>query len=284
MCSKTARIFLPRLTLNCRKTIIENVEKCPFATIPARAGFSQRRSTLIHIGRFLPMAKKMTVDGNTAVSHVAYAFSDVAAIYPITPSSPMAEVADEWAAHGRKNLFGQTVRITEMQSEAGAAGAVHGSLAGRCADHHVHRVSGPAADDPQHVQDRRRAAALRVPRLAPARWRTTRCPSSATTPTSWPAARPALRCWPPTPFRRPWTWRWSPTCPPSRASVPFLHFFDGFRTSHEIQKIDAHRLRRDRQAGRLGQGRRASAPAALNPEHPPSARHRAEPRHLLPGP
>ena len=68
------------------------------------------------------MAKKMTVDGNTAVSHVAYAFSEVAAIYPITPSSPMAEVADDWAAHDRKNLFGQTVRIAEMQSEAGAAG------------------------------------------------------------------------------------------------------------------------------------------------------------------
>ena len=74
------------------------------------------------------MSIKLTIDGNTAVSHVAYAFSDVAAIYPITPSSPMAEVADEWAAHDRKNLFGQTVRIAEMQSEAGAAGAVHGSL------------------------------------------------------------------------------------------------------------------------------------------------------------
>ncbi|HCY50240.1 MAG TPA: hypothetical protein DHU79_08275, partial [Clostridiales bacterium] len=73
------------------------------------------------------MAKK-TIDGNTAASHVAYAFSDVAAIYPITPSSPMAEVADEWSAQGRKNLFGQTIRIAEMESEAGAAGAVHGSL------------------------------------------------------------------------------------------------------------------------------------------------------------
>ena len=64
------------------------------------------------------MATKMTVDGNTAVSHVAYAFSDVAAIYPITPSSPMAEVVDEWAARGTKNLFGQTVHVSEMQSEA----------------------------------------------------------------------------------------------------------------------------------------------------------------------
>ena len=72
--------------------------------------------------------KKLTIDGNTAASHVAYAFSEVAAIYPITPSSPMAEVADEWSATGRENMFGQKLRLAEMQSEAGAAGAVHGSL------------------------------------------------------------------------------------------------------------------------------------------------------------
>jgi pyruvate-ferredoxin/flavodoxin oxidoreductase len=75
------------------------------------------------------MANKVTIDGNTAAAHVAYAFSDVAAIYPITPSSPMAEGIDEWSAKGRKNLFGQTVKVAEMQSEAGAAGALHGSLA-----------------------------------------------------------------------------------------------------------------------------------------------------------
>ena len=69
------------------------------------------------------MATKLTIDGNTAASHIAYAFSDVAAIYPITPSSPMAEVGDDWAAHGRKNLFGQVMKVVEMQSEAGAAGA-----------------------------------------------------------------------------------------------------------------------------------------------------------------
>lgn len=72
--------------------------------------------------------KKLTIDGNTAASHVAYAFSEVAAIYPITPSSPMAEVADEWATAGRTNMWGQKVKIAEMQSEGGAAGAVHGSL------------------------------------------------------------------------------------------------------------------------------------------------------------
>ena len=70
-----------------------------------------------------------SMDGNNAAAHVAYAFTDVAAIYPITPSSPMAEYADEWSAHGRKNIFGQEVKVVELQSEAGAAGAVHGSLA-----------------------------------------------------------------------------------------------------------------------------------------------------------
>ena len=74
------------------------------------------------------MSKKMTIDGNTAASYVAYAFSEVAAIYPITPSSPMAEYADEWSAQGVKNMFGQPLKLAEMQSEAGAAGAVHGSL------------------------------------------------------------------------------------------------------------------------------------------------------------
>lgn len=71
---------------------------------------------------------KITTDGNGAASHVAYHYTDVAAIYPITPSSTMAENVDEWAAKGRKNIFGQVVRVTEMQSEGGAAGAVHGSL------------------------------------------------------------------------------------------------------------------------------------------------------------
>ena len=75
------------------------------------------------------MVRKMkSMDGNNAAAHVSYAYSDVAAIYPITPSSVMAEATDEWATQGRKNIFGQTVKVAEMQSEAGAAGAVHGSL------------------------------------------------------------------------------------------------------------------------------------------------------------
>ena len=77
------------------------------------------------------MSKQMkTMDGNTAAAYISYAFTDVAAIYPITPSSPMAEHVDEMAAHGHKNLFGQPVRLVELQSEGGAAGAVHGSLQG----------------------------------------------------------------------------------------------------------------------------------------------------------
>jgi pyruvate-ferredoxin/flavodoxin oxidoreductase len=74
-------------------------------------------------------AKMKTIDGNTAAAHVAYAFSDASAIYPITPSSPIGEICDEWAAEGRLNLFGQPVLVRQLQSEAGAAAAVHGSLA-----------------------------------------------------------------------------------------------------------------------------------------------------------
>ena len=72
--------------------------------------------------------KKITMDGNNAAAHVSYAFTEVAGIYPITPSSVMAEVTDKWSSEGRKNIFGQEVKVCEMQSEAGAAGTVHGSL------------------------------------------------------------------------------------------------------------------------------------------------------------
>ena len=75
------------------------------------------------------MARLQTMDGNQAAAYASYAFTEVATIYPITPSSPMAELVDEWSAHGKKNMFGQEVKVVEMQSEAGAAGAMHGSLA-----------------------------------------------------------------------------------------------------------------------------------------------------------
>ena len=90
---------------------------------------------------------KKTMDGNTAAAHVAYAFSEVSAIYPITPSSVMAEVIDKWASEGRKNLFGEKVRVVEMQSEGGAAGAVHGSLNAGAFDQHLYSISGSSSDD-----------------------------------------------------------------------------------------------------------------------------------------
>ena len=78
-------------------------------------------------GKKIMSKKYLSMDGNTAAAHVAYAFSEVASIYPITPSSPMAENAETWAAQGKKNIFGSAVNVIEMQSEAGAAGAVHGA-------------------------------------------------------------------------------------------------------------------------------------------------------------
>ena len=85
-------------------------------------------TNILFINKMAKEKKFITCDGNTAAAHVSYMFTEVAAIYPITPSSPMAEHVDEWAAKGRKNLFGQRVSIQEMESEAGAAGALHGSL------------------------------------------------------------------------------------------------------------------------------------------------------------
>ena len=91
--------------------------------------------------------KKMTIDGNTAASHVAYAFSEVAAIYPITPSSPMAESADEWATAKRTNMWGQKLKIAGRRRGGRRS---RFPLRGR-SHHYLHRVSGPFADDPQHV-------------------------------------------------------------------------------------------------------------------------------------
>lgn len=97
-----------------------------------------------------------TMDGNTAAAHVSYCFTEVAGIYPITPSSPMAELVDDWAANGRKNMFGRPVKVVEMQSEGGAAGMLHGGHAARLfaggrADDDIHGFAGPFTDDPESV-------------------------------------------------------------------------------------------------------------------------------------
>ena len=181
--------------------------------------------------------RKMTVNGNFAAAHVAYAFSDVAAIYPITPSSDMGEFCDEWAAHGKKNIFGQPVRVVEMQSEAGAAGAVHGSLVGGALTStftasqglllmipNMYKIAGELLPGVFHVSARTVAThALSIfgdhSDVMAARQTGFAMLSSGSVQEVMDLALVAHLA-------------------AIKSSVPFLHFFDGFRTSHEYQKID----------------------------------------------
>ena len=212
------------------------------------------------------MAKKMTVDGNTAVSHVAYAFSEVAAIYPITPSSPMAEVADDWAAHDRKNLFGQTVRIAEMQSEAGAAGAVHGSLkAGALTTTftasqglllmipNMYKIAGELLPCVFHVSAR--ALAYHALSIFGDHSDVMACRQTGFAMLASNSVQEAEDM------------ALVAHVATLKSSVPFLHFFDGFRTSHEIQKIDE--IAYEDMAKLLPVEKVAEFRArALNPDHP----------------
>ncbi|NLI53522.1 MAG: pyruvate:ferredoxin (flavodoxin) oxidoreductase [Clostridiales bacterium] len=212
------------------------------------------------------MAKTMTIDGNTAASHVAYAFSDVAAIYPITPSSPMAEVADDWSANGRTNLFGQQVRVAEMQSEGGAAGAVHGSLkAGALTTTftasqglllmitNMYKISGELLPGVFHVSARALAAhSLSIfgdhSDVMSCRQTGFAMLASASVQEVMDLALVAHLS-------------------AIKSSVPFLHFFDGFRTSHEVQKIEAIDYE---DMGKLldYEAVKKFRARALNPEHP----------------
>jgi pyruvate-ferredoxin/flavodoxin oxidoreductase len=178
-----------------------------------------------------------SVDGNTAAAHVAYAFSDVAAIYPITPSSPMGEVVDEWAAEGRKNIFGQTLKVQEMQSEGGAAGAVHGALStgAFCSTYtasqglllmipNMYKISGELMPAVFHVSARAIAGqALSIfgdhQDVMAARATGFAMIASGSIQEINDLALVAHLS-------------------TIRAGVPFVHFFDGFRSSHEIQKIE----------------------------------------------
>ena len=212
------------------------------------------------------MAKKMTVDGNTAGSHVAYAFSEVAAIYPITPSSPMAEVADDWAAHDRKNLFGQTVRIAEMQSEAGAAGAVHGSLkAGALTTTftasqglllmipNMYKIAGELLPCVFHVSAR--ALAYHALSIFGDHSDVMACRQTGFAMLASNSVQEAEDM------------ALVAHVATLKSSVPFLHFFDGFRTSHEIQKIDE--IAYEDMAKLLPAEKVAEFRArALNPDHP----------------
>ena len=179
----------------------------------------------------------MTIDGNTAAAHVAYAFSEVGAIYPITPSSPMAEACDEWSAQGRLNIFGQKMRMSEMQSEAGAAGAVHGSLAAGAFTStftasqglllmipNMYKIAGELLPCVFHVSARALAAhalsifgdhadvmAARQTGFAMI------CGNSVQEVMDMAAIAHLSTL---------------------KAKVPFVNFFDGFRTSHEVSKIE----------------------------------------------
>ena len=215
------------------------------------------------------MATKMTVDGNTAVSHVAYAFSDVAAIYPITPSSPMAEVVDEWAARGTKNLFGQTVHVSEMQSEAGAAGAVHGSLAAGALTTtftasqglllmipNMYKISGELLPCVFHVSAR--ALAAHALSIFGDHADVMACRQTGFAMLASNSVQEAMDM------------ALVAHLSTLESSVPFLHYFDGFRTSHEVQKIDAIDYK-DIEPLVPWDKVRAFRARALNPDHPHQA-------------
>lgn len=181
--------------------------------------------------------KTKTIEGNEAAAHVAYALSEVAAIYPITPSSTMGEYCDEWAAHGRKNVFGQVVRVVEMQSEAGAAGAVHGALASGALSTtftasqglllmipNMYKIAGEIMPTVFHVSARAVAThALSIfgdhSDIAAVKETGFSMLGSSSVQEVMDLALVAHLA-------------------SLRASLPFVHFFDGFRTSMEIQKIE----------------------------------------------
>lgn len=213
------------------------------------------------------MSKVMkTMDGNTAAAYISYAFTEVAAIFPITPSSPMPELIDEWAAHGQKNIFGQTVRVTELESEAGAAGAVHGSLqAGALTSTYtasqglllmipnMYKIAGELLPGVFHVTARAVAGhALSIfgdhSDVMAARQTGFALLASGSVQEVMDISAVAHL-----------------TAIKSR--VPFLNFFDGFRTSHEIQKIeviDYEDLAKLVDMDAVDEFRKR----ALNPEHP----------------
>ena len=190
------------------------------------------------LGGYITMAReKQSMDGNTAAAHVAYAFTEVAGIYPITPSSPMADVVDQWSAAGRKNIFGNTVKVTEMQSEAGAAGTVHGSLAAGALTTTFTASQGLLLMIPNMYK----IAAEQLPCVFDVSARTVATQSlnifgdhsdvyacrqtgfamlAETNPQEVMDLSPVAHL------------------AAIDGKVPFINFFDGFRTSHEIQKIE----------------------------------------------
>lgn len=185
------------------------------------------------------MARKMkTMDGNHAAAHASYAFTDVAAIYPITPSSPMAEASDEWATDGRTNIFGQTVQITEMQSEGGAAGAVHGSLAAGALTTtytasqglllmipNLYKIAGELLPGVFNVSAR--AVATHALSIFGDHSDVYACRQTGC----------AMLC--ESSVQEVMDLTVVAHMAAIKGKIPFINFFDGFRTSHEIQKVEA---------------------------------------------
>ncbi|NNJ33078.1 pyruvate:ferredoxin (flavodoxin) oxidoreductase [Lacrimispora defluvii] len=213
------------------------------------------------------MARKMkTMDGNHAAAHASYAFTDVAAIYPITPSSPMAEATDEWSTDGRTNIFGQTVHITEMQSEAGAAGAVHGSLAAGALTTtytasqglllmipNLYKIAGEQL--PGVINVSARAIASHALSIFGDHSDVYACRQTGCAMLCESSVQEVMDLTPVAHMAA------------LEGKVPFINFFDGFRTSHEIQKIetwDYEDLKEMVNMDSVDEFRRH----ALNPNHP----------------
>jgi len=210
--------------------------------------------------------KMKTMDGNTAAAHVAYAFTEVAAIYPITPSSPMAELVDEWSAHGMKNIFGQPVNVVEMQSEAGAAGAVHGSLSAGALTTtftasqglllmipNMYKISGELLPGVFHVTAR--ALASHALSIFGDQSDVMACRQTGFALLASGSVQEVMDL------------GGIAHLAAIKSRVPFLHFFDGFRTSHEVQKIEV--LEHEELAKLLDwDALEAFRKNSLNPEHP----------------
>ena len=213
------------------------------------------------------MARKMkTMDGNHAAAHVSYAYSDVAAIYPITPSSVMAEATDEWATQGRTNIFGQTVQVTEMQSEAGAAGAVHGSLAAGALTTtftasqglllmipNLYKVAGEQLPGVFNVSAR--ALASHALSIFGDHSDVYACRQTGVAMLCESSVQEVMDL---TPVAH---------CAAIKGRLPFINFFDGFRTSHEIQKIEKWDYADLKEMCPMDAVAEFRA-HALNPEHP----------------
>ncbi|WHH58531.1 pyruvate:ferredoxin (flavodoxin) oxidoreductase [Petroclostridium sp. X23] len=213
------------------------------------------------------MAKKMmTMDGNTAAGYVAYAFTEVAGIYPITPSSPMAEHVDEWSANGRKNIFGQEVKVAELQSEAGAAGTVHGSLAAGALTTtftasqglllmipNMYKIAGELLPGVLHVSAR--AVASHALSIFGDHSDVMACRQTGFALLAATNVQEVMDL------------AGVAHLSAIKGRVPFLHFFDGFRTSHEIQKIEAIDYEDFAKLVDMD-AVKAFRKNALNPEHP----------------